>query len=157
MMDHAPHCHRNMAGGTGPERLFTPRAERPSNRRRSMDRFVNTVLLVDDEHEICLLLSSMLERAGSRCVIAHSLAEGRAALKKGVFDAVFLDVNLPDGPGYSLIPEIKAVDTATACVAVSAIDNESHRALAAGADTFVAKPFDRETILSSLRDLGFNT
>lgn len=150
-------ANEDPAGGSAGERALAFKAEPSGRPDGSAEREVNTVLLVDDEHEICLLLASMLERAGTRCVIAHTVAEARAALSAQAFDAAFLDVNLPDGLGFSLIPEIKTLGRGTVCVAVSAMDNERHRAMDAGADTFVAKPFDREMILSSLRDMGFKT
>ncbi len=112
-------------------------------------------LLVDDEPEICMLLANILRRAGTECSIAHTLEEGRAALLTTRFDAVFLDVHLPDGLGYDLIPEIKASHPAARAIAISAMDNERGRAVAAGADLFVPKPFNRAIILSSIRELGF--
>jgi DNA-binding response OmpR family regulator len=112
-------------------------------------------LLVDDEQEICQLLSAILRRAGTECAFAHSLAEGRAALALNTYDAVFLDVNLPDGLGYDLIPEIKAARPDACCIAISAMDTEGNRAVAAGADVFIPKPFNRDIIYSSIRDLGF--
>jgi len=62
---------------------------------------------------------------------------------------------LPDGLGYDLIPEIKASQPAARAIAISAMDSERGRAVAAGADLFVPKPFNRATILSSIRELGF--
>jgi two-component system OmpR family response regulator len=112
-------------------------------------------LLVDDEPEICLLLSNMLRREGTTCVFAHSVQQARLALGHAHFDVVFLDVHLPDGLGYELVPDIKASHPRTRSIAISALDIEGPRALEAGADVFIAKPFDRATILSSIRDLGF--
>lgn len=111
-------------------------------------------LLVDDEPEICLLLSNMLRRVGVASVFAHSVEEGRQALEGSAFDVVFLDVNLPDGLGYDLVPLIKARDPGTRSIAISAMDNEEANALDAGVDLFISKPFDRAMILSSIRDLG---
>jgi two-component system OmpR family response regulator len=110
-------------------------------------------LLIDDEPEICLLLSNMLRRAGAECVLAHSVKEGRDALTKSHFDVVFLDVHLPDGLGYELVPFIKSISPGTRAIAISALDTEGPRALDAGADLFIPKPFDGATILSSIRDL----
>ncbi|HRH36942.1 MAG TPA: response regulator [Flavobacteriales bacterium] len=122
-----------------------------------LNRSLKNVLLVDDEPETCQLISSLLKRAGAECVLAHSLAEGRAALAKGGYDAVFFDVNLPDGLGYELISEIKVGASDTLCVAISAMDSEQGRAVRAGADIFIPKPFDRETLFSCIRSLGFHT
>lgn len=119
---------------------------------------MHNVLLVDDEPEICMLLCAMLKRSGANCVFAHTVEEARRVVSSGtLFDAAFLDANLPDGMGYSLIPSIKTKSPSTVCVAISAMDTEGVNAKAAGADTFVAKPLSRQVILDSLRSLGFNT
>jgi two-component system, OmpR family, response regulator len=112
-------------------------------------------LLVDDEPEICLLLSNMLQRAGARSVIAHSVQQARQALSNTHFDVVFLDVHLPDGLGYELVPDIRAAHPRTRSIVISAHHTEGPNALAAGADAFIAKPFDRATIITSIQDLGF--
>lgn len=117
---------------------------------------MKNALLIDDEKEICELLSAMLKRNGTSCMFAHSLGEGRKALKRGNFDAVFLDVNLPDGLGYELIPDIKATSPDARCIAISAMDSEGDRALKAGADVFIPKPFNRAVIFTRIRELGFN-
>ncbi|HQV53171.1 MAG: response regulator [Flavobacteriales bacterium] len=116
---------------------------------------MNTVLLVDDEIEICELLCAMLKRTGVECTTAYSLEEGRKAIKEHDFDAVFLDVNLPDGLGYQLIPEIRSKMPNASCIAISAMDSERSNALKAGADTFLAKPFNRQDIFTKIKDLGF--
>jgi len=116
---------------------------------------MRNALLVDDEPEICQLLSNMLRRVGAQCVSAYSVEEGRQAMIDTHFDVVFLDVHLPDGLGYELVPEIKAADPSTLSIAISAIESEGPNALDAGADLFIAKPFNRAIIFSSMRDLGF--
>ncbi len=118
-------------------------------------RSLKTVLLVDDEQEICELLSNMLRRTGTECRFAHSVAEGRAALQSGDFDAVFLDIRLPDGLGYELIPAIRSTQPGARVIAISALDHEGLRATAEGADLFVPKPFNRSIIMSSINALGF--
>lgn len=125
---------------------------------RVMARMMRNVLLVDDEPEICILISAVLRRSGSRCVFAHTLADGLRIVDSGTrFDAAFLDANLPDGPGYSLISRIKARSPGAVCVAISAMDTEGTNAKAAGADIFVPKPLGRRAILDSLRSKGFMT
>lgn len=112
-------------------------------------------LLVDDEPEICQLLRNMLQRSGTQCDIAHSVKEGRKALKYGHYDAVFVDVHLPDGLGYDLFSDVRSGSPTTCLIAISAIDAEGERAVAEGADLFVPKPFNRSIIMSSIHDLGF--
>ncbi len=108
------------------------------------------VLVVDDESEICLLLQAILARNGVRSASAHSLAEARSRLKANTFDGMFLDVNLPDGRGYDLIPDLRQLQPGVRVIAISAMDEERAKALDAGADIFISKPLDLPTILGSL-------
>ena len=112
------------------------------------------VLLIDDETEICFLLSNVLRRAGAQCALAHSMAEGLQALDEEAYDAVFLDIHLPDGLGYDLIPEIRRRRPETRVIAISAVDNERLMATDRGADLFIPKPFSKDIVLNGLRTLG---
>lgn len=112
------------------------------------------VLLVDDEKEICLLMASALRKDGVPTALAHSLSNARHCLNSGTYVAVVLDIHLPDGLGYELIPDIKARSSTTAIIVISAVDTERETALAHGADIFIAKPFDRSAILEALRRSG---
>lgn len=118
---------------------------------------LKSVLLVDDEQEICQLLSNMLRRSGTACTFAHSIQEGKAALNAGHFDAVFLDVHLPDGLGYELIPLLRSSQPEACTITISALDAERARSVAEGADFFVPKPFNRAIIMSTISSLGFQT
>lgn len=123
-------------------------------RKESHSRPVMNVLLIDDEPEICFLVRNVLLRAGIQCQLAHSIAEGRKKLEAGNFLAVMLDIHLPDGKGYQLIPEIRAVQPGARVIAISAVDQERENATGRGADLFIAKPFNRSSILGGLRALG---
>ena len=112
------------------------------------------VLLIDDEPEICLLLQAILARQGITSTSANSLAEARENLKLGTFDGVFLDVNLPDGKGYDLIPELKATYPDIRVIAISAMDQERSSAMKAGTHLFLPKPLNLRTILDSLKEVG---
>lgn len=115
---------------------------------------MNGVLLIDDEIEICFLLGNMLRRSGVECEVAHTLEEGRKQLTEGIFDFVFLDIHLPDGLGYELIPEIREHQPSAQVIAISAVDAERRNAQERGADLFIPKPFDKGSILGGLRELG---
>lgn len=111
------------------------------------------VLIVDDEADICLLLSGLLRRLGYQPTCAHFLEEGRRCIGSEQFDAVFLDLNLPDGLGFDLLPLIKQDGPATKVVMISAFDGlaERNRATEQGADYFMGKPFTRKTVEQALQ------
>lgn len=113
------------------------------------------VLIVDDETDICLLLSGLLRRLGYLPTCAHFLEEGRHFLRTQEFDAVFLDLNLPDGLGFDLLPTIKKINSETKVVMISAFDGvaERKRASEQGADYFIGKPFTRKSVEQALQTM----
>ena len=110
------------------------------------------ILLVDDEEDIGLLLSGILRREGFETTIATSLREADNKLQAYSYAVVFLDLNLPDGVGYSLIPAIRKTHE-TKIIVVSAYDGERDNATKEGADYFISKPFRKEKVLQALHDL----
>ena len=113
------------------------------------------VLIIDDETDICLLLSGLLKRMGYQTTCAHFLEEGRRRLNQQAFDAVFLDLSLPDGVGFDLLSYIRHNGSPTKVVMISAFDGnaERNRATQEGADYFIGKPFNRKTIEQALESI----
>lgn len=116
------------------------------------------VLIVDDEADICLLLSGLLSRLGYQPTCANYLEEGRRCLSRQHFDAIFLDLNLPDGIGFDLLPIIKKGTSnleSPKVVMISAFDGmaERKRASDQGADYFMGKPFTRKTVEQALESI----
>lgn len=111
-----------------------------------------TVLVVDDEPAIRLLLSRALERGGYRVIEA---ATARAALAARDIDQphlVLLDLGLPDRDGLELLPMLLR-PPAPAVLVVSARDATAEKvaALDLGAEDFITKPFDSEELLARVR------
>jgi two-component system OmpR family response regulator len=111
------------------------------------------VLIVDDEADICLLLSGLLKRMGYQPTCANFLEEGRQRLAQQQYDAVFLDLSLPDGVGFELLSHIRMSESNTKVIMISAFDGlaERKRASQEGADYFIGKPFNRKTIEQALQ------
>lgn len=111
------------------------------------------VLIIDDETDICLLLSGLLRKLGYMPTCAHFIEDGRQCLKTQQFDAVFLDLNLPDGLGFDLLPSIKQQQEHAKIIMISAFDGqaERRRATEQGADHFVGKPFTRRSVEQALQ------
>ena len=113
------------------------------------------VLIVDDEADICLLLSSLLRRLGYQPTCANYIEDGRQCLHTQHFDAIFLDLNLPDGLGFDLLPFIKQEQEKTKVIMISAFDGqtERRRATEQGADYFIGKPFTRRSVEMALQTI----
>lgn len=113
------------------------------------------VLIIDDEADICLLLSGLLRRLGYQPTCAHFIEEGRQCLNTQQFDAIFLDLNLPDGLGFDLLPAIKQEQLDAKIIMISAFDGqaERRRATEQGASYFIGKPFTRRSVEMALQTI----
>jgi CheY-like chemotaxis protein len=113
-------------------------------------RQIKNVLIVDDEEDLCWLLTNALKRKGYNVSAAHSIIKGIACLKKKVPNLVLLDLKLPDGNGMDMLPEIKAAAPQAVVIIISAYGSEEKRAEVKdqeGVHGFIDKPFTEERIL----------
>lgn len=106
------------------------------------------ILIVDDEIEICLLLSSFLKSKGYETEIANSVQEGNQKLAEYAPNVAILDVNLPDGLGFDLIPQIRENPEAKVII-ISARDGKEEQRLSKihAVDEYLLKPFKRKDVL----------
>lgn len=111
-------------------------------------------LVVDDELDICLLVTKHLQNLHFETDYALTVKDARSKVRTSLYKYVFLDLNLTDGSGLDLIRYIRELNLITKIIVISALDNESERALAMGADLFVNKPFSKKTINDALMTLN---
>ncbi len=116
-----------------------------------MDR----TLVVDDELDICLMVTNHLQKLQFETDYALTVKDARFKVSKSIYDFIFLDLNLTDGSGFDFIQHMKELNLNSKIIVISAHDNESKRALAMGAHLFVNKPFTMKTINDALRTLNF--
>jgi two-component system OmpR family response regulator len=111
------------------------------------------VLLVEDDAALAEAVASHVRGKGFAVDHVSTLASARAALPVVAWDAVLLDLHLPDGDGLSLIPVVRRQSTDTLIVVLTARDQVSDRirGLDAGADDYLVKPFDPDELLARLR------
>lgn len=99
------------------------------------------ILVLEDHGEIQSLVTAMLKIRGFECDLAASLAEARALMSRRHYDILFLDMNLPDGFGLSLMEEERS-DAPLAIVMTGRSDIQTAiRAIRDGAIDFITKPF----------------
>jgi two-component system KDP operon response regulator KdpE len=110
------------------------------------------VLVVDDEPQIVRGLRVVLRNAGFQVEAAATKEEALDALSHRPPDAVLLDLVLPDGSGVDVCREVREWSSVP-IVVVSAVGDEREkvRALDAGADDYVTKPFGSEELTARLR------
>jgi len=107
-----------------------------------MHRIFYRLLLVEDDP---LIASSLTDVLQERVVVEHapSCAIAKERIRTLPYDAVILDITLPDGSGLSCIPVIKKSLPSCGILVLSGETDESQKvaALEAGADDYVTKPF----------------
>lgn len=102
-----------------------------------------TILVVEDSRFACETMRLMCLRSGARIRRADSLKSARRHLKVYRPSAVIIDMGLPDGSGVDLIEELsQAMPRIGTVIGLSGDPDTEARAVAAGADGFIAKPFE---------------
>lgn len=115
-----------------------------------------SVLVVEDDEHIAKILTFMLERQGYR--VTHA-AEGRAASQHiasaAAPDLVLLDVMLPFVDGFELVRQIRQqaswAQVPVLMLTAKNTERDTVRALDAGADDFIVKPFQPNELLARVR------
>lgn len=110
------------------------------------------VLIVDDEIDICYLLSGMLRQKDMKTAYVNTLSDASIALRNDTPDILFLDNRLPDGLGIEYIQYVKKHYPDICLIMITAHDSvlERNKALADGADAFIGKPLTRELIHTAI-------
>lgn len=102
------------------------------------------VLHVDDEKDIRELVAILLQHFGVDVVSAEGAPEALALVRKDPPDLILLDINMPGVSGFELCRQFKTDFKAIPILMVTALTQfkDVEKALAAGADGYVTKPFE---------------
>jgi DNA-binding response OmpR family regulator len=115
----------------------------------------HTVLLVDDDTELATLLVRLLEKNAISVRHVETIASARQAVAREKFDALILDIMLPDGSGLDFCRELQATPAKLPVLMLSARGDTFDRVLGLeiGADDYVAKPFEAMELVARVRAL----
>jgi len=139
------------------EKLALKRIKQKKSKEQGVPqkRPIRDILIIDDEKDLCSLLSDALSGHGYHVALANTRREGLICLKKAPPDLVFLDLKLPDGDGISVLSKIRQLCPQTIVTIISAYGSEERReeARKKGAYGFIDKPFTEKDILKSIRQV----
>lgn len=139
------------AGSAGPAAVPQPHAGlRPG-------KMSPHVLLIDDDTRLTAMVGEYLRSAGFTVSTAGSLAAGRESLQRTAFDALVLDLMLPDGDGLDLTRELRSQPATRhlPLLMLTARGEPMDRVvgLELGADDYLGKPFEPRELLARVKAL----
>lgn len=113
------------------------------------------ILMIEDDTALCEALLPALESATFQVDFCHNGYDGLAMLTKGPYDVCILDRMLPALDGLSLLRAARTCGVSTPILMLTALSGIGERVdgLDAGADDYLAKPFDTRELLARLRAL----
>ncbi len=109
-----------------------------------------SLLLVDDDAELCGMMREFFAQAGHRLDCMHSGREGLASALNGVFDLVILDVMLPVLDGFEVLRQLRRRKHTPVIMLTARVQQQDRiQGLDAGADDYLPKPFDPDELLGA--------
>jgi DNA-binding response OmpR family regulator len=112
------------------------------------------LLIVDDDRRLAAMVSEYLSAEGYAVAARHTAREGHDAIRRERFDAVILDVMLPDGDGFELCRQVRT-HSGVPILMLTAKGEDTDRiiGLEIGADDYLPKPFNPRELLARIRAL----
>lgn len=113
---------------------------------------MSRVLLVEDDRSLGKTLAERLQKEGLDVQWVETLALGRRAAGQGSWDLAIVDVMLPDGSGFDLVPDIRR-RSPTPIMFMTALNSAESRltGFELGADEYLPKPFHLKEFLLRVR------
>lgn len=119
-----------------------------------MTAMAERLLVVDDDQRLAAMLSEYLSGEGYVVALRFTAREGHEALRRERFDAVILDVMLPDCDGFELCRQVRT-HSSVPILMLTAKGEDTDRiiGLEIGADDYLPKPFNPRELLARIRAL----
>ena len=119
---------------------------------------MRSVLIVDDEIDICFLLSSLLKKKSFDITVVNTLEDGLKVLDTQQPTLIFLDNHLPDGKGVNNIDRFKEKSPNSKIIMITANDTTIERSVALknGVDYFMGKPFNGKKVFTAMEEINVN-
>jgi DNA-binding response OmpR family regulator len=112
-----------------------------------------SVLLVEDDKNLGLVLKGFLELEGFEVKLVNDGLKAWSAFEEGIFDLCIVDVMMPFKDGFSLVQDIRKKDQLIPVIFLTArkMDEDRIRGFKVGGDDYVTKPFSTEELLLRIR------
>ena len=113
------------------------------------------ILIVEDAADVAEAVAIRLDKSGMACDIAECCEAAEDFLAVQRYDAIVLDINLPDRNGTELLRDMRTRGDRTPVLMLTALFSVNDRvsALDLGADDYLVKPFDQRELEARLRAL----
>ncbi len=113
-----------------------------------------TILIIDDDIDLSMLIMDMFQDNGYFSILANSLDKAYEILEREKVHLILLDINLPDGTGFELCKELRRVSTVPIIFA-SARTSEDDKiiGLDMGGDDYIPKPYSLKELMSRVKSL----
>ena len=113
---------------------------------------MNKVLIIDDDEELCELVSEYLGVEGFETAVVNDGAGGLEAARSGKYDLAILDVMLPKMNGFEVLKNLRT-DSSLPVLMLTARGDDMERivGLESGADDYLPKPFNPRELVARLR------
>jgi two-component system response regulator CpxR len=111
-----------------------------------------SLLLVDDDAELCGMMREYFAEAGHHLDCAHDGRGGLSLALNGSYDLVILDVMLPGLDGFAVLKQLRRRMAAPVIMLTARVQQHDRiEGLNAGADDYLPKPFDPDELLARVR------
>ena len=119
---------------------------------------MKTVLIIEDDHHILLMIKRMLEPFGFEIKLASNGQEGLELFHRNEVDLVITDIIMPEKEGLEIIREMRREQADLKIIAMSgggklSADNYLETAKIFGAAKILQKPFTRKQLVSAVQDI----
>jgi DNA-binding NtrC family response regulator len=130
-------------------------AFKQSNLRNPSNLEKATILVVDDEENLLLLLERILSKQGYQVVTAQNSYDALALAERQVFQLAILDIKMFPLDGVGLLSEIKSRCPSTEVIMITAYPTVDTRTecLKKGASTYLTKPVDIQELKDTVASL----
>jgi two-component system, NtrC family, response regulator len=111
------------------------------------------ILIIDDDHTMCKILSRMVNKIGFDAVCEHTLDAGLNEALSNPYDVVLLDVQLPDGVGLDILPKIRKTLSSPEVIIMTGFGDEdgAEIAIKSGAWDYIQKTDSPRKIILPLQ------